>query len=121
MFKGSFSHLFFVFQLFQPFFQSFELPLTTRYALPRSNNILCTPRPVACLALRMEFDKLDLLRCCTFKQSERFIIAINFVSQTQRKHTNGVCMSDINIVQDWEVWQIRLKPNNLLVHILILF
>ena len=29
-------------------------------------------------------------------------------------------MTDINVVQDWEVWQICLKPNNLLVHILIL-
>ena len=29
-------------------------------------------------------------------------------------------MSHINIVQDWEVWQICLKFNNLLVYILIL-
>jgi hypothetical protein len=36
-----------------------QWPLTMRYGLRRSNCILWAPRPVACFALRMEFDKLE--------------------------------------------------------------
>ena len=37
-----------------------QWPLTIRYGLHLSNNILWAPRPVACYALRMEFGKLVL-------------------------------------------------------------
>ena len=60
-----------------------ESPLTMRYKPRRSNNILWAPRPVACLALRMEFGKLE------FDELKNTLVIFNHGTKTYNKSKNN--------------------------------
>ena len=60
-----------------------QWPLTMRYGPRRSIIIFWAPRPVACLALRMEFGKLE------FDELKNTLVIFNHGTKTYNKSKNN--------------------------------